>query len=284
MRASGHAGDDRPLAVFVVAVEESGDILGADLMRALGDRLRGQVRFVGVGGQRMIQAGLRALFPMKETGLQGLSAVIARLPSLALSIRRTAAAVIAANPDVLVLIDAPSFNLRVGKIVRRANPAIAIVDYVSPTVWAYFPWRARRMTPFIDQILAILPFEPAVHRDLGGPPCTFVGHPLLERLDELRPAPGERSGLAETGRPVLLVMPGSRRSEIARLMEPFGEAVALVWERFGPVEAVLPAVSSLADEIYQRAADWPVRPRIVVGEDAKLAALRRAHAALAAAG
>jgi len=277
-------GGERPFTVFLVAGEESGDALGAGLIKALADRLGGEVDCIGVGGARMIAAGLHALLPMTGAGLHGISAVIARLPSLVRGIRRTAAAVVGAQPDVLVLIDSPAFNLRVGKMVRRASPEIAIVDYVSPSVWAYAPWRARRMSAYVDQILAILPFEPAVHRDLGGPPCTFVGHPLLERLDELRPEPGERIPLGEARTPVLLILPGSRRSEIRRLMAPFGETLALVRDRFGPVEAILPAVPSLAEEIYERVADWPVPPRIVVGEKAKLAAFHRAHAALAASG
>ncbi len=277
-------GDERPFTVFLVAGEESGDLLGAGLIDALAERLGDEADFLGVGGARMTAAGLRTVLPMTGAGLHGITAVVARLPSLVLGIRRTAAAVLAAKPDVLVLIDAPAFNLQVGKRVRKANQEIAIVDYVSPSVWAYAPWRARRMSAYVDQVLALLPFEPAVHRDLGGPPCTFVGHPLLEKLGDLRPQPGEREPLRDARVPVLLILPGSRRSEIARLMAPFGETLALVWDRFGPVEAVLPAVPALADEIRERAADWPVAPRVVVGEKAKLAAFRRAHAALAASG
>lgn len=274
----------RPLTVFILAGEESGDFLGANLMDALVARLDSQVRFVGVGGERMAEAGLRSLFPLAGTALHGFASVIPRVPYLVMRMQKTAAAVIATNPDVLVLIDAPAFNLRVGRMVRRKNPAIAIVDYVSPTVWAFLPWRARRMARFVDHVLAILPFEPAAHRDLGGPPCTFVGHPLFERREALIPRHGERTELAETERPILLVLPGSRRGEINRLMRPFGETVAVVSDLFGPVRVVLPAVSYLEHEIRERAGKWPVQPQIVVGEQAKLAAFRCAHAALAASG
>jgi lipid-A-disaccharide synthase len=210
--------------------------------------------------------------------------VLTSLPRLLRRIRQTADEIVRAKPDVLVLIDVPSFNLRVARIVRRRDPAIAIVDYVSPTVWAYNSRRSRWMVPFVDHILAIFPFEPRVHRELGGPPCTYVGHPLLEQIEALRPEAGERELLAEAERPVLLVLPGSRRSEISRLMEPFGETVAMLLARFGDVEVVLPAVAHLAGDIRVRAAAWPVRPRIVEGEAAKLMAFRRAHAALAASG
>ena len=273
-----------PLKVFLIAGEESGDALGAGLMRALSEATGSNVRFAGIGGGRMTALGLGSLFPMEEIALHGLAAVLARLPSLQRRLSETVAAVVAAEPDVLIAVDCPAFSLRVASRVRRRNRRIAIVDYVSPTVWAYFPGRARRMARFVDRLLAILPFEPEVHRRLGGPPATYVGHPLITRLGELRPGPGERPPL-EAGRlPVLLVLPGSRRSEVTRLMAPFGEAVGRVAKQCGPLEVVLPAVPRLAGEIRARTAGWPVKPAIVEGEAEKLAAFRRAHAALAASG
>jgi lipid-A-disaccharide synthase len=283
MSGGGSGGERRP-TIFVIAGEESGDILGANLMRVLADRLGSGVRFLGVGGARTAALGLTSMFPMEEVVLHGLAEVIVRAPRLFWRIRQTATAIAAADPDIVVLIDCPGFNLRVARRVRRLKPDIPIVDYVSPTVWAYFPGRARRMARYVDHLLAVLPFEPAVHKQLGGPPTTYVGHPLIERLVELRPARGERKPLGHGQRPVLLVLPGSRRSEISRLMDRFGETVALVAEHFGPVEVVLPAVAHLASEIRARAAAWRIQPTIVEGEAAARAAFRRAHAALAASG
>ncbi|MEX2036638.1 MAG: lipid-A-disaccharide synthase, partial [Xanthobacteraceae bacterium] len=225
--------------------------------------------------------GLASIFPIEAIQLHGLSEVLMRLPDLWQRIRATADAVVKADPAVLVAIDSPAFSLRVAKRVRRLAPRIPIVDYVSPSVWAWAPWRARRMKPFVDRLMAILPFEPEVHRQLGGPPTTYVGHPLTERLDSLQPRQGERT---PGGPPVLLVLPGSRRSEVSRLMGRFGETVKLVADRVGPIEVVLPAVDALADEIRAHAASWPVPPTIVTGEEAKHAAFRRARAALAASG
>ena len=280
---TAHGEDDAPV-VFIIAGEVSGDLLAASLMRAINDRVGGHVRFVGIGGERMAQLGLQSLFPMEELVVHGLQQAVARAPHLLARMSQTARAVAEADPDVLVLVDAPGFNLRVAKRVRRLRPAIPIVDYVSPSVWAYLPGRARRMTPVVDHLLAILPFEPAIHRALGGPPTTYVGHPLIERLAALRPLPGERAALGGGRKPVLLVLPGSRRSEISRLMDLFGATVALVESLHGPVELILPAVPYLAAEIRQRAAAWPRRPTIVEGEVATYAAFRRAHAALAASG
>ncbi len=272
-----------PLKVFLIAGEESGDALGAGLMQALGQATGGRATFSGVGGGRMAAHGLTSLFPMDEIALHGMTAVLARLPNLSRRIDETTAAVLAAGPDVLVAIDCPAFSLRVAKRVRRQNPRIAVIDYVSPQVWAYWQFRARRMARFVDRVLAILPFEPEFHRRIGGPPCTYVGHPLITRLGELRPAAGERLPVG-SGPPVLLVLPGSRRSEVTRLMAPFGEALQWMLAARGPMEVVLPAVPRLVGEIRARVAGWPVRPTIVEGEAEKLAAFRRAHAALAASG
>jgi lipid-A-disaccharide synthase len=253
-------------------------------MAALKELRKGEVRFVGTGGSRMEAAGLDPLLRPGEVDLIGFTGLISRLPQILGRIRGVAQAAIAAAPDVLVLVDSPEFSHRVARIVRRERPGIPIINYVSPSVWAWRSARAKRMSPYIDHVLALLPFEPAVYRRLGGPPCTYVGHPLLERLPLLRPKPGERTSLEAAERPRLLLLPGSRRAEIKRLMDPFGEVLALVTERMGPVDAVLPAVPHLADDIRGRADNWPVKPTIVEGETAKYAAFRTAHAALAASG
>jgi lipid-A-disaccharide synthase len=274
----------RPFTAFIVAGEESGDQLGAGLMRALSSRLGSGVRFLGVGGERMGALGLSSLYPMQEIGLHGIATVIPKLGRLVRRQRETAAAVLAFKPDVLVTIDCPAFNVGVARRVRSADPSISTVHYVMPSVWAYGPGRARRMARWIDHVLAVLPFEPDVVRDLGGPPCTYVGHLLIERLDELRPGPDERPPLGAGREPTLLVLPGSRHSEIRRLLEPFGEAVARVAAAAGPIEVILPAVRHYADDIRAGVAGWAIPPTIVEGEEAKFAAFRRAHAALAASG
>jgi lipid-A-disaccharide synthase len=284
MIRSGEDETGRPFTVFLLAGEESGDQLGAGLMRALTDRLRGDVRFMGVGGHRMAAAGLQSLYPMHEIGLHGIAAVVTQIPNLLRRRRETAEAVLAARPDVLVTIDIPDFSLGVAKAVRAGDPSIATVHYVMPSVWAYRPGRARKMAAFIDRVLAVLPFEPAVSVELGGPPCTYVGHSLGERVGELRPAPGERQSIEAANPPVLLVLPGSRRSEIKRLSPAFGETVKRVVEKTGPLEIILPAVSHLADRVREAVASWPIKPRIVEGEAEKFAAFHRAHAALAASG
>ncbi|ADZ70531.1 lipid-A-disaccharide synthase [Polymorphum gilvum] len=280
---SGGVPADRPLTVFLVAGEESGDLLGSNLMRALKVQYGGPVRFLGVGGGRMAAEGLTSLFPLSDIAVMGLTAVLARLPTIVRRVHQTVDAAVAADPDVMVIIDSPDFTHNVAKRVRKRAPHIPIVDYVSPSVWAWRPGRARKMSVYVDRLLALLPFEPEAHRRLGGPPTFYVGHPLIEKAAELRPAPGERRPLSD-GAPVLLVLPGSRGSEVSLLLEDFGATVERLAAAFPGLEVLLPAVPHLAERIAERVASWPVKPQVVLGEAAKHAAFRRAHAALAASG
>jgi lipid-A-disaccharide synthase len=271
----------RPRTIWLVAGEDSGDQLGAKLMRALREAAPDTV-FGGVGGEAMAEAGFASLFPLDDVAVMGYLPVLARARTLLRRIRETVEATIRARPDVLVIIDSPGFTHAVARRVRGAAPGIPIIDYVSPSVWAWRPWRAKGMRPFIDHVLALLPFEPDAHLRLGGPPCTYVGHPLIERLPELRPGAAER-GRREAVPYSLVVLPGSRRSEIERLMPVFGAALARVAEGLA-VEAVLPAVTRHRALIERLSAGWPVPVRIVTGEAPKYAAFREARAALAASG
>jgi lipid-A-disaccharide synthase len=274
------------MKIAIVAGEASGDELGYKLMAALKRRLDNAnipVEFFGVGGPRMEAEGLVSFFPMADIAVMGILPVIKKLPTLLRRIRETADRIIAARPDVLVIIDSPDFTHRVAKRVRRALPHLRVVDYVSPSVWAWRPGRAKAMRGYVDHVLALLPFEPAAHQRLGGPDCTYVGHPLTEILATLRPSRDEEKRRNEE--PFrLLVLPGSRRSEIRRLLAVFGETVARVAAVHPALDVVLPAVPHLHEEIVAGVADWPIKPRIVSGVDAKYEAFRTARAALAASG
>jgi len=273
----------RPLSIYLVAAEESGDALGAALAGALVARTGGAVKFAGVGGRVMAAAGIFSPFPTDDLAILGFAAIPRRLPTILRRIRETADSIVAAAPDVLVIIDSPDFSHRVARRVRARVPTIPIVDYVSPSVWAWRPGRARAMRDYVDCVLAILPFEPDVHLRLGGPPCLYVGHPLIERLSDLRPDAGEaRRRLADP--PLVLVLPGSRSSEIRRLLSIFGAAIERVSGRIGPMELVLPTVPHLAAAVRAGVGGWAVTPRIVVEPAEKWAAFRTARAALAASG
>jgi lipid-A-disaccharide synthase len=269
--------------IFMIATEESGDRLGANLMKVLRQRLGGAVRFEGVGGRSMAQEGLESLFPIEELSIMGFTAVMRRLLRILRRIRETGDALIAASPDILIIIDSPDFTHRVARRVRASNPEISIIDYVSPSVWAWRPGRARAMLAYIDHVLALLPFEPEEYRKLRGPPCTYIGHPLIEQVQTLRPSPDEQRRRDEQP-PVLLVLPGSRSGEIRHHMAVFGETLGLLKAQGVPFEPILPTMPHLLDAVRAGTAGWPVQPRIVVGEQEKKAAFRIARAAFAKSG
>jgi lipid-A-disaccharide synthase len=273
----------RALRLYIVAAEESGDALGAALARALRQRAGGKLGLAGVGSHAMAAAGIVSPFPINDLSIIGFDAIPRRLPTILRRIRQTADAIVAAKPDALVIIDSPDFTHRVARRVRRRAPAIPILDYVSPSVWAWRPWRARAMRGYVDCVLAILPFEPAEHRRLRGPPCIYVGHPLTERLADLRPGAGELQR-RQSDPPLILLLPGSRSSEIRRLLGIFGAAIARVGAHAGPLDLVLPTLPHLFNEVTAATADWSVRPRVVVEAADKWAAFRAARAALAASG
>lgn len=268
--------------IFLVAAEESGDRLGAALMRELRKTLGDGIGFSGVGGRAMATEGLVSLFPIDELSIMGLASIPRKLPMIFRRIRQTTASVLETKPDVLVIIDSPDFTQRVARRVRARDRAVPIVDYVSPTVWAWRPGRARAISRYIDQLLALLPFEPEVHRRLGGPPCVYVGHPLLEQLPMLRPGAAEQRQREEDN--ILVVLPGSRAVEVRHLMAPFGETLGQLRDMGLRFKPVLPTLPHLQNLVHDMSARWPVRPGIVVGDDARHAAFRSARAALAKSG
>jgi len=269
--------------IFLIATEESGDRLGAGLMKVLRQRLGDAVEFAGVGGRAMAREGLTSLFPIEELSIVGLAAVVQQLPKILRLIRRTVDAVIQNSPDILVIIDSPDFTHRVARRVRARDPSIPIVDYVSPSVWAWRSGRARAMVSYIDHVLALLPFEPEAYRRLHGPPCTYVGHPLTDQLASLRPN-AEEQARRSAAPPLLLVLPGSRRSEVRHHMAVFGAALSRLKVDGVAFDAVLPTMPHLVDAVSEGIKSWNIEPRIVVGETEKRAAFRLARAALAKSG
>lgn len=277
-----------PLHLAVVAGEPSGDILGADLVREL-TRMTGQKpELTGVGGERLIEQGLVSLFDYSELSIIGFSAVIAQLPKLIRRIDQTAAAIIAARPDCLLIIDSPDFSHRVAKKVRKALPGLKIINYVCPTVWAWKPERAPAMRAYVDHVLSIFPFEAEIVESLGGPPLTYVGHRLLndKRLiaaRELQAARRNGTG-SDTAQPLCLILPGSRRGEIARLTDVFAAAAARLAELNPEMTFVLPAAPHVEQAVRDKALGWDFDCRVVTGEAAKWEAFGKADVAIAASG
>lgn len=231
---------------------------------------------IGVGGVEMTREGLASLFPIEDIAVMGLAPVLARLPKILARLAETTRAVVDARPDCLVLIDAPDFTHRVARRVRRDLPGLPVVNYVSPSVWAWRPGRARAMRAYIDCVMALLPFEPEAYERLGGPRCVYVGHPLAESLATL-------ARRVESCDGPLLVLPGSRRSEIARMTGLYGATLARLRARRALPEVVIPVAPRMETVLADALRGWPLTPKLI-GQAEKFEILRSARAALVTSG
>lgn len=275
------------IRIALIAGEHSGDALGAKLIGALRDRLGSRLKLAGVGGEEMEREGFVSDFPLADVAVMGPLSILRHLPRIVRRVHATVDHAIAFDPQCVVIIDSPEFTHPIARRIRRRRPDIPIVDYVSPSVWAWRPGRARKMTPYVDHILGLLPFEPAAHARLGGPPCTYVGHSLIERqawLDALDPAPlRARLGL-DPAHPVVVVLPGSRSSEVGRLMVPFGETLRVLAARGVQPHVLMPVVPHRKAQVSEAARAWALRPHLLEGDEDKFRAFKMADAALAASG
>lgn len=275
-------GEQGPL-IFLIAGEPSGDLLGGRLMAALKAATGGQVRFAGIGGELMAAEGLRSLFPIGELSVMGLVEVLPHIRNIRRRLRQTVAAAEAARPDALVTIDSPGFTLRVSR--RLKGRGFPLIHYVAPSVWAWKPWRARQIAAYLDHLIALLPFEPP-YFEKHGLATTFGGHPAIEAAT-LPPGEGgafRRAREIPAEAPLLCLLPGSRRAEVARLAPVFGRALRLMAERRPDLHAVVPTVSGVENMVRQAVQAWPVPAMVVVGADAKYRAFAASDLALAASG
>ena len=273
------------MRVFVIAGEPSGDALGGAVMAGLRS-LVPDVRFDGVGGPLMQAQGLQSRFPMDELSVMGLAEVLPRYRALKRRIAECAEAVVETRPDVLLTIDSPDFCLRVARLVK-ARAQVPVVHYVAPSVWAWRPKRADRMARHVDHVLALLPFEPP-YMTRAGMSCDFVGHPVVSQtVADLAAARAFRDSAG--GAPLVLCLPGSRRSEVTRLAPRFGAALGRLRAMRPGLKVVLPCAGPVVDLVRAETADWPVTPHLIVPDEdldgaTKRAAFRAADVALAASG
>lgn len=279
----------RSLKIAFVVGEESGDALAADLLDALRAQHDGEITAVGVGGPQLQALGLETLFDPHEIALFGISSVIVKLPRLISLIRSTAALIIGENPDCLIIVDSPDFTHRVARRVRAAQPGVPILNYVCPSVWAWRQGRAKEMRAYVDEVLAILPFEPDFLKELIGPPATYVGHRLAS--DPMMTAAANAQSAIELDRfsdwkrPFrLLCLPGSRLGEIERHMGVMGETLADLQRRGRRVHALLHTLPKHEALARKLAKNWVVKPEISRDLEGKAAVFSTADVALAASG
>jgi len=276
--------------IFMVAGEASGDRLGAALIKGLCLNIP-EIEFQGVAGPEMQSHGIKSLFDMSELSVMGVSEILPKYRGLKRRLSQTVVAVLKFKPDVLITIDSPDFCLRVAETVRKSDPLVRTVHYVAPTVWAWRPNRAKRMAGFIDHVLALFPFEPAYIR-AEGMDCDFVGHPIAtvskvssEQVSEFQ----ELIGL-DQNRPALVILPGSRRSEIQRLLPIFCNTLSQ--PDFASMQLIFPTLPHLEALVRDHIQILSQDCFVVTGEglsaneaaEQRFVAFSAAKAALAASG
>ena len=271
----------KPL-VFVIAGEASGDNLAAKLMAALRRKTSDNIRFAGVGGDAMAAQGLISLFPMQDLSLMGMAEILPHLPRLIRHLRSTTAAIKNLAPSVVVTVDSPGFSFRVAKRIRQLD--IPLVHYVAPQLWAWRPERGHELAGMIDHLLALLPFEPEFFKTYGVP-CTFVGHPAVEA--GLADGDGAKFraqlGIADAA-PIIAVLPGSRRTEVRRLLPVFGRALDILAVQNPRIHAVIPTVNAVADSVRQAVAQWTIPASVVTDRAEKIDAFAASIAAITKSG
>ena len=275
----------RPLTVMLVAAEASGDNLGAGLARAIKDRVGvDNVRFVGVGGPRMAEQGVASPFDISDLSILGWIEGIRAYGRVKQRVRETVELAVRERPDVAVLIDSWGFTIRVAKGLRAALPDLKIVKYVGPQVWASRPGRARTLAASVDHLMTLHGFDPPWF-EKEGLATTFVGNPSLA-LDFSQADAGRfrREHGLEADQPLLLVLPGSRPAEIARMTPVFEEAARQLKVARADLAVAVVVADTVADDIRGRVAGWPFRAVLVEGDAAKKDAMRAATVALATSG
>lgn len=231
--------------IFIIAGEASGDFLGASLMRDLKTLKR--VEFTGIGGPLMEEQGMTSLFPMRELSIMGLIEVLKHLPLMIRRLNETVEAIVIQQPDMLITVDSPDFCLRIAKRIKKKCPNIKIVHYVAPTVWAWRPSRAQKIAKFLDGLLCLFPFEPPYFTK-HGLKAEFVGHPLVKTIGEV--TEDQKHQFFETynldpSHPILCILPGSRRKEVAALWPVFLATCEQLRQTMPDLQVMLPTLPHL---------------------------------------
>jgi lipid-A-disaccharide synthase len=261
--------DDGPL-IYIIACEASGDQLGALLIQALRDLTFGRVRFAGVGGHVMARDGFKSLFDARELALLGVFEVLPKARKVLQRVSETVRDIEARKPDVLVTIDSWGFTGRVHERLAKKKSPILRVRYVAPQVWAWRASRAKQLAKWIHHLLALLPFEPP-YFTVHGLPTTWVGHPVVEAgFEQGNGSRFRRLHNISEATKVIGVLPGSRRSEVSRLLPVFKDAVALLAQRYANIQVVIPTVPAVAAEVAQNFSGWAAP--VVILEEANIRA------------
>ena len=272
------------LKIYLIAGEPSGDLLGSRLMRALRSKTGGKVEFFGLGGDTMEAEGLKPLFDISDLAIMGLAEIIPSIPKVLRHIRNTVDDIVRVQPDVVVTIDSWSFASRVQKALRRKKTGIPQVHYVAPQVWAWKKKRARTMYKYIDALMTLLPQEPKYFTPYHLE-TVFVGHPVIE--SEVLHADGEafrRRFDIPADKKIITVLPGSRKTEVSRLLPVFLASARQLLEKGGDFYFVIPTVKTVSSQVKEMVKDCGLPLQVVETQADRYDAFRASEAAIAASG
>lgn len=261
----------KPL-IFIIAGEASGDHLGAELMSDLQPL---GAEFKGIGGEEMQAQGLTSLFPMKELSIIGITGILKDLPNLLRRLRLTVETIQKLQPDIVITIDAPEFSFRVMKRLHKDARRPHLIHYVAPSVWAWRPWLAKKISRFLDGLLCLYPFEPLFF-EKHGLKTTFVGHPSARLNTSLKNVKRDPN--------LLCVLPGSRSAEVKSLLPIFRDTVSQLKTNLPDLRVIIPTVPNVEHYVREETKTWPVQVTVVEGEMERDKAFQQAYAALAASG
>lgn len=260
--------DTKHLKVFIIAGEVSGDVLGAKIMREMPG-----VDFVGVGGQNMVNAGLKSLFPMSDLSVMGVFEVLAHAKTLTQRINQTVSAIIKEKPDVVLTIDSPGFAKSVVKKVRKKGALNKTKFYhvVAPQVWAWGASRAGKYAKIFDKLYAFFDFEKPYFEKYGLP-VVVIGHPISDGLEKYKKTVKNKK--------IITLIPGSRMNEVKKLLPVFRDVVDVLGNDY---RFVIPTVETTDTYIKQYIKDWKTKPDLIPA-DKRYNAYANTYIAVAASG
>ncbi len=271
--------------IYIVACEASGDQIGGLLINALKNATNGEVRFAGIGGSQMCAAGLERLFDPKELALLGIFEVLPKALHVLGRVTATLEDIETKQPDILVTIDSWGFTGRIHQRLSRRGSSIPRLRYVAPQVWAWRPGRAKQLSQWIDHLLALLPFEPE-YFTRHGLVTSWVGHPVVESgFSEGDGALFRSRHGIDRSESVVGLLPGSRRSEVSRLLPVFSKTIERLSRNHPRLQVVMPTVESVEDLVQKASQNWPVGGvTVVTNNEERRDAFAACDVALAASG
>jgi lipid-A-disaccharide synthase len=275
--------DQAPL-IYIVAGEPSGDLLGGRLMQALKQRMNGQVRFAGIGGETMAAEGLESRVALSELAVMGVLEVLPAARRIFRRVAETVDDIQRQKPAALVTIDSSGFTWRIAQRLRKAGSKLPMIHYVAPMVWAWRGGRAKRIARWYDHLMALLPFEPPYFAAVSLS-CGYVGHSVVESGADRGDGVGFRRRHAiPTDAPLLAMLPGSRRGEVSTLLPVFAKVAQRIADAHPALRIVVPTTANVADQVEAALASWPLPTIVLRGSAEKYDAFAASNVALAASG